>query len=78
MALAHTSLTVREEVVCDYFVDNLDDPDIAPNMLQRTPTRLDEPLRVAFHLTTWTKEAKRRSTANENGQGTRRNRHTGN
>ena len=61
MALAHPLLQqeAREAIVCDYYIDAMDDPDFALKVRERAPATLDEALWVALQLQAWTKEARR-------------------
>ena len=60
MALAYPKLTAeaREEIACDHFTNALSDPDFALKVKERTPTSLDEALRIALRLEAWEKSTK--------------------
>ena len=61
MALAHPTLKAdeREVIACDYFIDALDDPDFALKVRERTPTTLDDALRISLQLEAWARDAQR-------------------
>lgn len=52
MALSHPNLPseAREIVACDYFVDRLDDPEVALKVRERNPSNLDDAVRIALQL----------------------------
>jgi len=60
MALAYPKLMAeaREELACDHFANALNDADFALKRKERTPTSLDEALRIALRLEAWEKSAK--------------------
>ena len=60
MALAYPKLTAeaREEIACDHFTNALSDPDFALKVKERTPTSLDEALRIALRLEAWERSTK--------------------
>jgi len=43
-------------MACDYFIDALDDPDLALKIRERYPRNLDAALRIALQLEVWTKD----------------------
>jgi len=57
----------REAIVCDYFVDDMDDADFALKIRERAPPTLNEALRIALQPEAWTKDA-RRSRDDEPGK----------
>jgi len=61
MALAHPTLSSegRETFACDYFIDAMDDIDLALKVRERTPTSLDDALRISQQLEAWAKDARR-------------------
>ena len=61
MALAHPTLPRegRETFACGYFIDALDDADLALKVRERTPVPLDDALRSSQQLEAWTKDAQR-------------------
>jgi len=67
IVLAHPTFAseARDVMACDYFVDALDDPDLALKVRERAPKSLDEALQVALRLEAWTKDARRKSSEME-------------
>jgi len=62
MALAHPTLSSEgcETFACDYFIDAMDDMELALKVRERTPTSLDDALRISQQLEAWAKDARRR------------------
>jgi len=60
-ALAFPSLDhqTRETISCDYFLDELADPDFALKFRERHPEDLDSAIRIALQLEVWTKDVDR-------------------
>jgi len=44
-------------MACDYFIDALDDPNLALKIRERVPKDLDAALRIALQLEVWSKDA---------------------
>ena len=61
MALAHPDVasSSREVIACDYYIDSLNDPDLALKVRERTPKTLDECLFVSQQLEAWSRDASR-------------------
>jgi len=61
MALAHPSLPedVLHTIVNDYYIDGLDDPDLALKIRERNPVSLDDALRISLQLEAWARDSKR-------------------
>jgi len=49
----------RESIVCDHFLDALDDPELALKIRERQPSDLDAALRIALQLEVWTTDTTR-------------------
>jgi len=49
-------------MACDYFIDALDDPEMALKVRQRAPKSLDEVLQLALRLEAWGKDARRETS----------------
>ena len=60
IVLAHPTfpLEARYVMACDFFIDALDDPEMALKVRERTPKTLDEALQVALRLEAWAKDAR--------------------
>jgi len=60
MALAYPKLMAeaREEIGRDHFANALNDADFALKIKERTPTSLDEALRIALKFEAWEKSAR--------------------
>ena len=73
--LAHPTFPseARDVMACDYFVDALDDPEMALKVRQRVPKSLDDALHLALRLEAWAKDAQRQTSEVE----VRRNRDKG-
>ena len=52
----------RDVIACNYFIDALDDPDMALKVQQWALKSLDEALHLALRLEAWAKDARRQST----------------
>jgi len=57
LALPELEHRARETMACDYFIDALDDPNLALKIRERFPKNLDAALRIAFQLKVWSKDA---------------------
>ena len=49
-------------MACDYFVDALDDPEMALKVRERSPKSLDEALHLVLWLEAWAKDARRQTS----------------
>ena len=55
LALPDFDHRARETMACDYFIDALDDPNLALKVRERFPRDLDAALRAALQLEVWSK-----------------------
>jgi len=69
MALAYPALLhdARESIACDYFLDALDEPDLAPKVRERAPADLDEALAVIMRLEAWAIDVRRQTRPRDDG-----------
>ena len=58
----------HEVVSCDYFIDELADPELGLKIRKRQPADLDSALRIALQLEVWTKDSQRLASAMEKAQ----------
>jgi len=73
VALAFPKLEhkARELMACDYFIDSLNDPNVALRVRERSPKDLDSPLKIALQLEVWGNKAERSENSNrKNPRGT--------
>ena len=56
LALPELDHKARETMACDYFIDALNDPNLALKVRERFPKDLDAALRVALQLEVWSKD----------------------
>ena len=49
-------------MACDYFIDTLNDPEMALKVRERSPKSLDEAFQIALRLEVWAKEARRQTS----------------
>jgi len=49
----------RELMACDYFIDSLNDPNLALKVRERSPKNLDLALKIALQLEVWANNAER-------------------
>ena len=57
LALPELEHRARETMACDYFIDALDDPNLALKIRERFPKDLDAALQIALQLEVWSKDA---------------------
>jgi predicted aspartyl protease len=73
MALAHPQLpsSSRDTIAVDYFIDSLNDADFALKVRERSPSSLDDALRVSLQLEAWIRDTNRSKTDDHTGGKTR-------
>ena len=64
IVLAHPTFPseARDVMACDYFIDALDDPEMALKVRERAQKSLDEVLQLALRLEAWAKDARRQTS----------------
>jgi len=61
LAVPELSHGARETIACDYFIDALDDPNLALEVRQRSPKDLNSAFRVALQLEVWSRDVQQNS-----------------
>jgi len=59
---------MREEVICDHFLDALGDPDLVFKIRERHPADLDSTLKIALQLEVRATETTRHQDASKSGR----------
>ena len=59
LALPGFDRKARETMACDYFIDALNDPDLALKVRERSPKDFDTALRIALQLEVWSADVDR-------------------
>ena len=60
LVFSNVETKARDTIACDYFIDALDDVDLALKVRERNPKTLDEALHCAQQIEVWMKEAARK------------------